>query len=353
MAISGLNSKSQSLSSNQIQNRSGNIYNFLDKGLNKIRFVKDNLIKICLAIFVAVVLFSASSCATPTNQQPIITSLEAETEWSVPLGSLQVACTASDPDGDELSYDWSANAGELIGAGDTVTWVAPTSEGCYNVAVAVTDGRGGEVMDHVAITVRTNNAPTIAGLIADMDWTAPAGSLRVTCTASDPDTDEITYEWAAAAGDISGTGAVINWTAPQEVGTYDITVVVRDGHGWEDTRSVSLSVAFGPPLTIENLVVTAKGHIYLIEIIPGYKYKVLRTAEYYIECIASDTNGGLFHEWSCDGGQITGGDSMITWTAPNTDIEVTVTVTVVVSDGVGNRVNRNLVFQVITCACGF
>ncbi|GAF81665.1 unnamed protein product, partial [marine sediment metagenome] len=54
----------------------------------------------------ATTLFLASSCTTSTNYQPIITSLEAEAEWIVPLGSLQVVCTASDPDGDELSYDW-------------------------------------------------------------------------------------------------------------------------------------------------------------------------------------------------------------------------------------------------------
>jgi hypothetical protein len=313
--------------------------------------VKDNLIKICLAIMTAVVLFSALSCTTPTNHQPIITSLETEAEWTVPLGSLQVTCIASDPDGDELSYEWSASAGELSGNGDTVTWVAPTSEGSYNVAVAVADGRGGEVTDHVAITVRTNNAPTIAGLIADADWTTPAGSLRVTCNASDPDGDEMSYEWASAAGDISGTGAVVNWTAPQEVGTYNITVVVRDGHGWEDTRSVSLSVALGPPLTIENLIVTAKGHIYLIEITPGYEYTVYRTAEYYIECIAPDTNGGLFYEWSCNGGDISGEVSLVTWTAPDTPAYVTVTVKVF--DGVGNWVRKSVVFQVVTCTCFF
>jgi len=297
------------------------------------------------------VLFSASSCTTPTNHQPIITSLEAKSEWAAPLDSLQVTCIASDPDGDELSYDWSASGGELSGAGDTVTWVAPTSEGSYSVAVAVTDSRGGEVTDHVAITVRTNNAPTIASLIADIDWTTPAGSLRMTCTASDPDGDEMTYEWAAAAGDISGTGAIVNWTAPQEVGTYDITVVVRDGHGWEDTRSVSLSVALGPPLTIENLIVTAKGHIYLIEITPGYEYTALATAEYYIECIASDTNGGLVYEWVCTGGSVSGEGSLITWSAPYTSDYLTVTVKVF--DGVGNWVTKSVVFQVVTCTCFF
>jgi hypothetical protein len=321
--------------------------------LNKKVFVKHDLIEICLAIMAAAVLLSASSCTTPTNHQPTITSLEAEAERTTPSGSLQVMCTASDPDGDELSYEWSASAGEVSGDGDTVTWTAPASEGSYSVAVAVTDGHGGEVMDYVAITVSANNPPTIASLTADAEWTTPLGSLQVTCTASDPDGDELSYEWSASGGDISGIGAIVNWTAPQEVGAYEVTVVVRDGHGWEDTRSVSLSVALGPPLSIENLIIAAKGHAYLIEITAGYEYKVLQTKEYDIECIASDTDGELLYEWTCDGGEISGAGSVITWTAPHTGVKVTVTITVVVSDGVGNRVSKDLLLQVVTCGCEF
>jgi hypothetical protein len=319
--------------------------------LNKISFVKDNLIKICLIILVAVVLFSASSCTTPTNHQPIITSLEAESEWAVPLGSLQVTCTASDPDGDELSYDWSASAGKLSGNGDTVTWVAPAAEGSYSVEVTVSDGHGGEVMDYVTITVRTNNEPTIASLTADMDWTTPAGSLRVTCTASDPDGDELSYDWSASGGDISGTGAVVNWTAPQDVGTYDITVVVRDGHGWEDTRSVSLSVALGPPLTIEQLCVAPEGHIYLRENTAGHDYDVWKEKEYDIECIVADASEVVSYEWSCTGGSISGEGSLITWTAPN-ELSVAVTITVTVHNVLDDEVTRSIDLWVPSCACG-
>lgn len=306
-----------------------------------------------MVVVAAAVLVTASSCTTPANHQPIITSLEAEAERTTPSGSLQVMCTASDPDGDLLGYIWSASGGEIDGAGATITWIAPVSEDSYDVTVTVIDGRGGEVVDYITITVRTNEPPTITSLITDAAWTTPSGSVQVTCTALDPDGDELTYEWTAAAGDISGTGAVVDWSAPEEVGTYDITVVVTDGHGWEDTRSVALSVALGPPLTMEGLIVTAKGHPYLKEITPGYEYKVLRKQEYYIECIASGTNSGLVYEWSCDGGQISGDGSMITWTAPDTYVELTVTLTVVVFDGVGNNVAKNLVFQVATCACDF
>jgi len=232
--------------------------------LNKIGFVKDNSIKICLVIMAAAVLILASSCTTIANRRPIITSLKAEAEWTIPSGSLQVTCNASDPDGDELSY-----------------------------------------------------------------------------------------EWITTGGDISGTGHEVIWIAPEEVGMYDITVVVNDGHDGEGARSVTISVALGTPPIIEDLIVTAKEPRYLKETTTGYK--VGKTKEYYIECIASDTDGELselVYEWSCDGGEISGEGSIITWTAPNTACDVTVTV--IVFDVPANWVRKSIVFEVVSCeSCVF
>jgi len=299
------------------------------------------------------VLLLASSCTTPANRQPIITSLEAEAEWTDPLGSLQMTCTASDPDDDELSYEWTTSGGNITGMGPEVTWTAPLSEGSYDVTVTVTDGRGGEVMDYVTITVKANEPPTITSLEAEAEWAIPSGSLQVTCTASDPDGDELSYEWSTTGGDISGTGPEVTWTAPEEVGMYDITIVVDDGHDGEDTRSVTLSVTLGTPPIIEDLIVTAKEPKYLKETATGYK--VGKTKEYYIECIASDTDdelGELVYEWSCTGGSISGEGSMITWTAPG--IACDVTVTVIVSDVAGNMVSKSIVFEVVSCSpCEF
>jgi len=301
------------------------------------------------AIAVATVLFLASSCTTSANDQPIIASLEPEAEWVVPLGSLQVVCTASDPDGDELSYDWSASAGEVSGDGGTVTWTAPASEGSHNVTVKVTDGHGGEVMDYVTITVRANNPLTIASLTADAEWTTPSGSVRVTCTASDPDGDELSYEWTATAGDISGTGAVVSWTAPQEIGTYSIIVVVTDGYGSSATDLVAISVMTGQPPNIEALLVTAE-HCYLKTDPSGYL--VGKGQEYDVECIITDTSTELFYEWSCTGGEISQDGSIVTWIAP--DASAWVTVTVIVSDIIGNTVSESVLLEVVTCSpCTF
>ena len=74
-------------------------------------------------------------------------------------------CNATDPDGDELSYGWSAGGGEITGEGATVNWTAPNSVGSYNVTVIVIDGRGGEDMEKVTIEVRVNKPPTINSLV--------------------------------------------------------------------------------------------------------------------------------------------------------------------------------------------
>ena len=307
---------------------------------------------VIIVIVAAVVLLAILFDTMLANHRPAITSLEAEPEWVIPSGSCQIVCTASDRDGDELSYNWSASRGEISGEGATVNWTAPLSVGSCSVTVTVTDGRSGEATSQVTITARYNRPPYITSLVADADWTTPSGSLQVTCDDSDPDGDELSYEWSTTGGNISGTGAVVNWIAPQEVDIYHVTVVVDDGHGDEATRSVILSVARGTPPIIEDLIVTAKGHQYLRKSTFGYDYDVWKTEEYDIECIVSDTSGGVFYELSCTGGNISGEGSIITWTAPNKS-SVEVTVTVIVSDVVGNRVGKSIDFYVPFCACGF
>ncbi len=311
--------------------------------MNKRRFLAITLTGLLIA------LLSASSCTTSANRQPVITSLEAEAEGTTPSGSLQVMCTASDPDGDQLGYIWSASAGEINGNADLVTWVAPLSEGSYSVGVTVLDGRGGEATDYVTVTVRANEPPTVSSLVADADWTTPSGTIKVICAASDPDGDELGYEWSASGGSITGTGVAANWIAPGEVGMYNITVVVADGRGGEDTGSIILIASNGPSPVVEDLIITPEGHQYLKEIATGYM--VLRAYPYAIECIASGADGELVYEWACTDGQISGEGSTIIWTAPDTAGDVTVTV--VVTDVADNAVSRSMILDVATCPLCF
>jgi len=311
---------------------------------------------VIIVIVAAAVLLLTSSCEIgnlpsfgTVNYPPIIHSLEAAAYWTDSSGNLTVTCTASDRDGDQLSYEWTTTGGNIIGTGPQVIWTAPEQVGTYDITAVVIDSHNSEDAESVTITVGDNRPPTITSLVADADWTTPSGSIQVTCAASDPDGHELSYEWSTTGGDISGTGAAVNWTPPEEVGIYNITVVVNDGQDGNDTGSVTLIAATGTLPIIEDLIVTAKEPKYLKK--TGTGYKVGKTKEYYIECIVSDTSG-LVYKWSCTGGEVSGGDSVITWTAPDTSGDVTVTV--IVFDVTGNMDNESIVFEVVSCtSCTF
>jgi len=92
----------------------------------------------------------------PRNQPPSITSLKSKQDVLSPLSSCLIECVASDDDGDELRYEWSADEGDILLSsvgGGTVAWSAPESEGIFRVEVKVTDGNGGEATDFITITV--------------------------------------------------------------------------------------------------------------------------------------------------------------------------------------------------------
>ena len=305
---------------------------------------------IIVGVVVAVVLISILLHTMLGNQPPRIISLGAWPNSVIPSGSCEITCHAIDPDEDELSYTWSASGGSISGTGATVNWTAPDSGGSHKVTVRVTDSRGGEAVSQVTITV--GSPPVITSLVADREWITPFGSVQVTCNATDPDGDGLTYEWTATAGNISGTGLAVDWTAPQEVGIYDITVVVKDNHGDSATDSLHISVATEQPAIIAGLDITKDryGHCYLKK--SGEGYLVGKEQKYDIECIVSDTSIELFYEWSCTGGDISGEGPMITWTAPNSSVEIAVTATI--SDIAGNRFSKDIILNVVACShCTF
>jgi len=102
------------------------------------------------------------------------------------------------------------------------------------------------VLSILFYTMLANHRPAITSLEAEPERVLPSGSCQIVCTASDRDGDELSYEWSTTGGNISGTGAAVNWTAPEEVGTYDVTVAVTDGYGGSATDSLPINVSSGP-----------------------------------------------------------------------------------------------------------
>jgi hypothetical protein len=204
------------------------------------------IVSVVLVIIVAVVVvvLVVGGGGTP-NTDPTVSSLIANPPTVGPSGSSTLTCTATDVDGDPLTYTWSATGGSISGTGSTVTWVAPAAENTYTITVEVADGRGGTDTDSVNIEVAVGNtAPVITSVVAADPSVLPGGSTTVTCTATDADGDTLTYTWSAPdGGSFSGTGNSVTWHAPAGEDTYTIAVTVSDGNGGTDSASTNVVVA--------------------------------------------------------------------------------------------------------------
>ena len=109
----------------------------------------------------------------------------------------------------------------------------------------------------------------------------------------------------------------------------------------------------GQPPVIQALEVTSERHEHCYLIQDGaLEYRVGREQLYDIVCTVSNARGALIYEWTCDGGEMEGSGSMITWTAPNSSSDVTVKVTV--RDSAGNTVSESVFLRVVSCSpCTF
>lgn len=196
----------------------------------------------------------ASDYATVTvreNRPPTITSLSADEHWVDPGGSCFVRCVASDEDGDEVSYQWWAEGGEMYGAGAVVAWIAPQLEGLYTISVVVADSLGGECARSLAGSVALSEPPNILGLLASSDEPKflkefrggyrilKGKDCRIECVMAGED-DELSYRWVADHGVISGTGPTVTWEAPTSRCEATIAVIVSDSAG----NAVSEDVVF-------------------------------------------------------------------------------------------------------------
>ena len=193
-----------------------------------------------ILVTIAALLISGGCAA---NTLPVIVSLAQTTPDEInPGGTIQIECVATDADDDELSYTWSADDGTFSGSGYRINWTAPVLTETYTISVEVSDGNG-IATDQLAITVLApNNPPLMEPLTTDCPRVRKAGTATITCEASDPDGDELTYEWSAERGNISGEGATVSWVGPNEYGTFYITVTVTDGRGGEVSGEIDIIV---------------------------------------------------------------------------------------------------------------
>ena len=136
-----------------------------------------------------------------------------------------LAATASDPDGNELTYSWTQVSGpsvSLINAsGPTPSFTAPQvtrAEDNIVLRLAVNDGYGGTASDDVTIHIANINRPPVAQAPANLSVSEGA-FVNLIGQGTDPDSEEqsqLAYAWqqiAPGVGPIYPT-STLSFTAP-------------------------------------------------------------------------------------------------------------------------------------------
>lgn len=117
---------------------------------------------------------SACGAALPPggeNHNPMV-ELSLSPENPTIENPITFTANASDPDGDELTYEWFLNGVRQSASAASVEWSKPVV-GDYTLLVKVSDGKGGTAQDSVQFTVRESDCP-------------PLGAARVSRSAFGP-----------------------------------------------------------------------------------------------------------------------------------------------------------------------
>ncbi|NPE31463.1 hypothetical protein HNV12_26600 [Methanococcoides sp. SA1] len=199
--------------------------------------------KLIIIILTILIIVNCKNGTKSKNESPVISSIIANPST---LGFDEVSvitCNATDPEGDNLTYNWQSTHGTISGDGTSINWRSPNTEGTYTVSCSVEDENGGKDNQNVDIVVEnTNESPVISSIIANPSTLGFDEVSVITCNATDPEGDNLTYNWQSTHGTISGDGTSINWRSPNTEGTYTVSCSVEDENGGEDNQNIDIVV---------------------------------------------------------------------------------------------------------------
>jgi hypothetical protein len=239
---------------------------------------------------VAVVSLKLQEVAPPSSQNhaPRLTALTSSARFVLPGSDVTVAITAEDPDGDTLSFAWTAASGSFADPTlPTAVWTAPSISTPTDVVLAVTvsDGQGGfakasllvtvtseSTLQNVAVVAILNDAPQMSISNAPQyEGTTPFPN-QLTLTVTDPDgPTPHTFLWevdlnaapgcvgdfypdALSAPDPTVQSPLFVPTLPGDGGLCAATVTVTDGLGASNVGTVVFAVDLPPTNVLPRLV---------------------------------------------------------------------------------------------------
>jgi outer membrane protein OmpA-like peptidoglycan-associated protein len=188
----------------------------------------------------------------PPNHSPVAAcSVNPASVYAGSGDTVAVHVNASDPDNDSLSYSYSATGGSVEGTGADARWNSSgVAVGSYTVNAKVDDGKGGTATCSADVVVQEKpNHPPTASCSTDRSPIIVGERTGITTTANDPDGDPLAYSYTASGGQITGSGANVQFDSTGlQPGSYTVKCAVGDGRGGTADGSTTVQVKEPPQI---------------------------------------------------------------------------------------------------------
>ena len=278
------------------------------------------------------------------NTAPQITAGPSASPDSITdIQTTTLAATATDAEGDGLTYTWTPSGGTISGSGSSVTFTPPAmiSTATLSISLTITDGFGGTATGGASVRVsRHNTAPQITtGPAASPDSLTDLQTSTIHVGATDAEGDALTYSWSTSRGTLSGSGSTVTFTPPAVDTPTNVTVslALGDGHGGATTTQIVLHVtrahntgpqiASGPTAT-PNAITS------------------MQSCTIGVNATDADAESLLLYAWTASGGTLTGGGATVSFQPPAVAVPTPFTISVTVTDPMGAIVAGDVVVNV-------
>jgi hypothetical protein len=268
---------------------------------------------------------------------PVVDDFSASPASVAPGGVVTLTVQAHDPDcpdvcpsgcGQYIRADltgWIVTGGTILSEDNgvsgspytaTAQWQAPDVEDVYTITVSLSDsgsfvcgGRQTTTANlDVIVTTSTNQPPVVDALTADPVLILPGQTSDLSCAASDPDGDTVSYSWATDLGVVTpGAGGLATFTAAAP-GVATITCTATDPGSLFGSDSVQVSIigaiadtAITSGLTSpRRLSVDSDGNVYVVDRAAGGINVVnLFSGQFLYRLTVSDANAVAI-DWNND-----------------------------------------------------
>jgi len=173
------------------------------------------------------------------NRAPVVSIPDGVVKEGETL-RLYLSGFASDPDGDELTFEVSEGPGTIEDSNYIFT---PDfdSEGSHEVELLVTDNEGAESIGIFTVTVENVNRAPVVSIPDGVVKEGETLRLYLRGFASDPDGDEVTFEVSEGPGSIEDSNYIFTPDFDSE-GSHEVELLVTDNEGAESIGMFTVTV---------------------------------------------------------------------------------------------------------------